>query len=148
MHDVCLDEYQDMAGIFVVEVKTYRKKERRFAFVAIGNGRGLGISRPVSLSLFGCSKQCLSSRSWFWFGLRDCEDEPVPGKTTKWHVRPAKTKISLGIRPVWSEASPSHAWRKLGSSAAILWAHSEDWSDSRLHEGLDGVYWLENNGHF
>ena len=22
MHDVCLDEYQDMAGIFVVEVKT------------------------------------------------------------------------------------------------------------------------------
>ena len=34
------DEYQDMAGIFVVAVKTYRKKERRFAFVDIGNGRG------------------------------------------------------------------------------------------------------------
>ena len=24
-------------------------------------------------------------------------------KPTKWHVRPAKTQISLGIRPVWSE---------------------------------------------
>ena len=43
---------------------------------------------------------------------------------TKWHVRPAKTKISLGIRPVWSESSLS-AWRKLGS-LAIHWVHSED----------------------
>ena len=24
-------------------------------------------------------------------------------KPTKWHVRPAKTQISLGIRPVWSD---------------------------------------------
>ena len=43
---------------------------------------------------------------------------------TKWHVRPAKTQISLGIRPVWSESSLS-AWRKLGSFATH-WAHSED----------------------
>ena len=39
-------------------------------------------------------------------------------------VRPAKTEISLGIRPVWSESSLS-AWRKLGS-LATHWAHSED----------------------
>ena len=26
-------------------------------------------------------------------------------KPTKWHVRPAKTQISLGVRPVWSESS-------------------------------------------
>ena len=31
-------------------------------------------------------------------------------------VRPAKTQISLGIRPVWSESLLS-AWRKLGSLA-------------------------------
>ena len=37
-------------------------------------------------------------------------------KPTKWHVRPAKTQISLGIRPVWSESSLS-AWRNLGSLA-------------------------------
>ena len=45
-------------------------------------------------------------------------------KPAKWHVRPAKTQISLGIRPVWSESSLS-AWRKLGS-LATHWAHSED----------------------
>ena len=45
-------------------------------------------------------------------------------KPTKWHVHPAKTQISLGIRPVWSESSLS-AWRKLGS-LATHWAHSED----------------------
>ena len=45
-------------------------------------------------------------------------------KPTKWHVCPAKTQISLGIRQVWSESSLS-AWTKLGS-LATHWAHSED----------------------
>ena len=58
---------------------------------------------------------------------------------TKWHVRPAKTQISLGICPVWSESSLS-AWRKLGS-LVTHWAQSEDsdqtggkpsWSESSL----------------
>ena len=44
-------------------------------------------------------------------------------KPTKWHVRPAKTHISLGTRPVWSESSLS-AWRKLGSLDSH-WAHCE-----------------------
>ena len=48
-------------------------------------------------------------------------------KPRKGHVCPAKTQISLGICPVWSEASLS-AWRKLGSLAAH-WVHGEDWSD-------------------
>ena len=45
-------------------------------------------------------------------------------KLTKWSVRPAKTQISLGICPVWSESSLS-AWRNLGS-LVILSVHSED----------------------
>ena len=45
-------------------------------------------------------------------------------KPTKWYVCPAKTQISLGIRPVWSGSSLS-AWRHLGS-LATHWAHSED----------------------
>ena len=45
-------------------------------------------------------------------------------KQTKWPVRPAKTSISLGIRPVWSESSLS-AWRNIGS-LATHWVHSED----------------------
>ena len=31
-------------------------------------------------------------------------------KPTKWHVRPAKTLISLGIRTVWSESSLCGQW--------------------------------------
>ena len=49
---------------------------------------------------------------------------PSEDKTNKMSVRPAKTQISLGIRPVCSESSLS-AWRKLGS-LATHWAHSED----------------------
>ena len=49
-------------------------------------------------------------------------------------VRPAKTQISLGIRPVWWESSLS-AWRKFGS-LATHWAHS--WSESPL--GAQSVF--------
>ena len=59
-------------------------------------------------------------------------------KPTKWHVRPAKTQISLGIRPVWSESSLS-AWRKLGS-LATHWAHSEDSNQSGLMPRLIWVF--------
>ena len=38
--------------------------------------------------------------------------EPRHDNTNKMSVRPAKTQISLGIHPVWSESSLS-AWRKL-----------------------------------
>ena len=43
---------------------------------------------------------------------------------TKWHVRPAKPQISLGIHPVWSVSLLS-IWRKLGS-LATHWVHSEE----------------------
>ena len=49
--------------------------------------------------------------------------EPRHDKTNKVNGRPAKTQISLGIRPVWSESSLS-AWRHLGS-LPTHWAHSE-----------------------
>ena len=50
--------------------------------------------------------------------------EPQHDKTNKMIARPAKTQMSLGIHPVWSESSLS-AWRKLGSLATHS-AHSED----------------------
>ena len=37
-------------------------------------------------------------------------NEPPHDKTNKWHVRPVKTKISLGIHPVWSESSLCTQW--------------------------------------
>ena len=51
-------------------------------------------------------------------------NEPRNDKTNKMSVHPAKTQISLGVRPVWSESSLS-AWRNLGP-LATHWAHSED----------------------
>ena len=45
-------------------------------------------------------------------------------KPTKWHVRPAKTQISLGIRPVWSESSPCAQW--VAEHPMVLHAYSED----------------------
>ena len=50
-------------------------------------------------------------------------------KPTKW---PVKTQIRQGIRPVWSESSPS-AWRNIRFLASH-WAHSvcPGWSESSL----------------
>ena len=59
-------------------------------------------------------------------------------KPTKWVCAPAKTQISLGIRPVWSESSLS-AWRKLGS-LATYWAHSEDSDQTGRMPRLTGVF--------
>ena len=62
-------------------------------------------------------------------------------------VRPAKTQISLGIRPVWSESSLS-AWRNLGS-LATSWAQAKTliilggcpgWSESSL--GARSLCWF------
>ena len=47
-------------------------------------------------------------------------------KPTKWHVRSAKTQISLGIRPAWSESSLCAQW--VAKDASFLHADSEDWS--------------------
>ena len=45
-------------------------------------------------------------------------------KRTKWHERPAKTQISLGIRPVWSESSLCAQW--VAKDPCFLHADSED----------------------
>ena len=50
--------------------------------------------------------------------------EPPHDKTNKMTVRPAKTQISLGIRPVWSESSLCAHWVAKGPS--FLHADSED----------------------
>ena len=48
-------------------------------------------------------------------------------KPTKWHVRPAKTQISLGICPVWSV----FAERSMGSWGPTLssWGQRRLWAD-------------------
>ena len=66
-------------------------------------------------------------------------------KPTKWHVRPAKTQIRLGIRSVWLESSLS-AWRKLGS-LAIHWLHSKESDQTALIPRLIWVF-ARRTSHF
>ena len=65
-----------------------------------------------------------------WPFVRGWTFEPRHDKTNKMVVRAAKTQISLGTRPVWSEYSLS-TWIKLGS-LETHWEHSED-SDQHGH---------------
>ena len=58
---------------------------------------------------------------WVFAG-RICE--PRHDKTNKVTVRPAKTQISLGIRPVWSESSLCAQW--VAKDPSFLHADSED----------------------
>ena len=52
------------------------------------------------------------------------EYEPPHDKINKMSVHPAKTQISLGIRPVWSESSLSTQW--VAKDPSFLHADSED----------------------
>ena len=60
-------------------------------------------------------------------------------KTNKMSVRPAKSQISLGIRPVWSETSLS-AWRNLGPLATYPLSAQRrlcsDWADAQADLSL------------
>ena len=49
--------------------------------------------------------------------------EPPCDKTNKMSVRPAKTQISLGIHPVWSESSLCAQW--VAKDPSFLHADSE-----------------------
>ena len=59
--------------------------------------------------------------------------EPPHDKTSKMNMRPAKTQISLGIRPVWSESSQCAQW--VAKDPRFLHADSED-SDQTLNPRL------------
>ena len=58
-----------------------------------------------------------------WLSM-DFTFEPPHDKTNKMTVRPAKTLISLGIRPVWSESSLCTQW--VAKDPSFLHADSED----------------------
>ena len=59
-------------------------------------------------------------------------------KPTKWHVRPAKTQISLGIRPVWSEYSLCVL--RLAKDHSFLQSDSEESDQTRRMPRLIWVF--------
>ena len=106
--------FQDKAKTYVFFLNTYMLELYSFRF----------IRSCISWTQYTwvC---CLYDRVYMYLGyLGPSVYEPRHDKTNKMAVRPAKTQISLGIRPVWSGSSLS-AWRIIGS-LDTHWAHSED----------------------
>ena len=89
-------------------------------FVYTGNSHAYGVISRWNMDMNIIKSLILKLDLW---------NEPHHAKTNKIICAPAKTQISLGIRPVWSESVLS-AWRKLGS-LATHWVHSEDSDQSR-----------------
>ena len=71
--------------------------------------------------------------------------EPPHDKTNKMTVRPAKTQISLGIRPVWSETSLCA--QRVAEDPSLLHADSEDSDQTRRMPRLIWVF-AKRNCHF
>ena len=79
------------------------------------------------IRLCGCAGW--SASLLFAYGIKQVfswrgSSEPPHDKTNKMTVRPAKTQISLGIRPVWSESSLCAQW--IGKDPSFLHADSEN----------------------
>ena len=68
----------------------------------------------------------LSFREYFFaiYKLKKIVLEPRHDKTNKISVRPSKTQIGLGIRPVWSKSSLCAQW--IARDPSFLHADSED----------------------
>ena len=73
-------------------------------------------SKYVAICLFAHGNSCVNLLQWCKYLFVEDIIEPRQDKTNKVTLLVAKTQISLGIRPDWSE-SPLSAWRKLGSLA-------------------------------
>ena len=85
------------------------------------------VLRPVLDYQWCCfnSRTCIICKSFsFLFYSFPSVYEPRHDKTNKISVRPAKTQISLGIRPVWSESSLCAQW--IAKDTSFLHADSED----------------------
>ena len=58
-------------------------------------------------------------------------------------VRPAKTQISLGICPVWSESSLGAQW--VTKDPSFLYVDSEDWSDWADAQADLSLHWAHTH---
>ena len=85
----------------------------------------LGAYRLIALLLSNPGGTCCGVSSGVLEQKESCEtDELRLDKTNKMTARPAKTQISLGIRPVWSEPLLCTQW--VTTDPNFLYADSED----------------------
>ena len=88
-------------------------------------------------------RACVRARLWLNANQRNylCSDQAYMShgmtKPTKWPVRPAKTQISLGIRPVWSESSLCARWVANSRGQRRLWS---DWAEAQADLSLSWAH--------
>ena len=88
--------------------------------------RGMALASAWGVSSSSL-KPFLATKAYGWtvsFRPWNTRTTKISRSTTKWHVHPVKTQVSLGIHPVWLESLLS-AWRNLGS-LTTHWVNSED----------------------
>ena len=84
--------------------------------------------QPVPLSVSPYKKASIDSTSAHMnHSIPINTNEPQHDKANIMSVRPAKTQINLGIRPVWSESSLCA--QRVAKDPNYLHADSADWSD-------------------
>ena len=93
----------------------------------------------LCLSVCLCPSNCSADFLCMYFNL-SC----IVTKPTKWHVRPSKTQISLGIRPIWSRVFTvrlKKAWVLSYplSAQQRLWS---EWADAQADLSLHWAMWL------
>ena len=79
---------------------------------------------PDNVRVFLFSSQAMPMTASTMHQEKEHTNEPPHVKTNKMPMHQAKTQISLGIRPVWSESLLS-VWRKL-RPLVTHWAHNKD----------------------
>ena len=80
----------------------------------------------ITLLTAVCYSHSAVNASFSESSLHDFNMSRMMRKPTNWSVRPARTQISLGIRPVWSKSSLCAQW--VAKDSSFLHADSEDWS--------------------
>ena len=106
--------------VFVYPLNAQRM--RRLVWV-MGIGCFCKFYRALAKFCFVCY-WCVWSQPPYSISAVGCFNEPRHDKTNKMSVRPAKTQISLSIRPVWSESSLNA--QCVAKDPSILRADSED----------------------
>ena len=85
-----------------IRTYTYELKRAHFLFNKTRSTKVTNLDTDFCLKSRAKCRQVLS--------IRTGTCEPPHDKTNKMNVRQAKTQISLGIRPVWSESSQCAQW--------------------------------------
>ena len=74
---------------------------------------------------------------------KEVKNEPLHDKTNKETISPAKTQISLGIQPVWSESSLCAQW--VAKDPTFLHADSEDSDQTGRMPRLICLHWAHTH---